>query len=273
LTTPTEPALLASAEPYYFLAGRLITQQAVDAKDCPSGGLLVNGYANQCGLERALPVMQTWQNQFDPQIIQASLQADIPSQLLKNIFAQESQFWPGIFRDPKEFGLGQLTDNGAETLLLWNPDYFEQFCPQVLGEETCRLGYTNISETERKLLSGALAQEARADCPECPLGIDLEKTQRSVYLFAETLRANCSQVAQIMYNGTRKIAGEVSSYEDLWRLTVANYHIGAGCVSYAVYSAWERGGPMDWLTISQYFTPPCLGVIPYVEKITGIKSP
>ncbi|MFZ6031554.1 MAG: hypothetical protein ACOYYS_27915 [Chloroflexota bacterium] len=267
LTTPQETSLLASDEPYHYLAGRLIAQGAVDAAECASGGMLANGYANACGLEKAWPQVMDWQNQFDHVIITASLQTNIPSQLLKNLFAQESQFWPGVFKDPKEFGLGQITDNGAETVLLWNPAFYNQFCPLVLNETTCEKGYPQLSSEEQATLRGALALQAKSDCAECALGIDLSQSNFSIALFAETLRANCTQVAQIVHNASGKMGGEVSNYEDLWRFTIANYHAGAGCVSYALHQAWNNNQTLDWATASQYFTPPCQGVISYVEKV------
>jgi hypothetical protein len=267
LTTPEVTSLLASDEPYYYLSGRLISQGVVDAADCPSGGLLANGYSNACGLEKAWSLVMEWQNQFDQSIITASQQTNIPGQLLKNLFAQESQFWPGVFKDPKEFGLGQITENGAETVLLWNRDFYNQFCPLVLDENTCEIGYPLLAEEERATLRGALALQAKSDCADCPLGIDLSQSNFSVTLFAETLRANCDQVGQIVYNATGKLGGNVSNYEDLWRFTVANYHAGAGCVSYAVHQAWNNNQALDWATVSQYFTPPCQGVISYVEKV------
>ena len=51
LTTPEIPELLATDDPYYYLAGRLIAQNQVNASECENGGLLPNGYANACGLE------------------------------------------------------------------------------------------------------------------------------------------------------------------------------------------------------------------------------
>lgn len=267
LTTPEEMELLASDEPYHFLAGRLISQGIVSAEDCPSGGLLANGYANACGLERAWPLVMEWQNQFDQTIIDVSQQTNIPGQLMKNIFAQESQFWPGVFKDPKEFGLGQITDNGAETVLLWNTTFYEQFCPLVLDESTCENGYPHLNEEEQATLRGALALQAKTDCIDCPLGVDLSQSNFSISLFAETLRANCDQVSQIVYNASGKIGGEVSNYEDLWRFTIANYHAGAGCVSYAIHQSWNNHQLLDWANVSQYFTPPCQGVVSYVEKV------
>jgi len=268
LTTPMEPELLASDEPYHFLAGRLIAEGAVDASECPSGGLLDNGYSNACGLEKAWPLVMDWQNQFDQTIIDVSLETNVPGQLMKNIFAQESQFWPGVFKDPTEFGLGQITDNGAEVILLWNTTFYNQFCPFVLDESACNLGYAQLTEEEQATLRGALALQAKSDCDDCDLGVDLSHSNFSISIFAETLRANCSQVARIVYNATGKSGGEVSNFEDLWRFTVANYHAGPGCVSYAIHQAWNNYQELDWATVAEYFTPPCQGVISYTDKIT-----
>jgi hypothetical protein len=267
LTTPEVPDLLATDTPYYFLAGQLITQGLVDASGCPVGGLLANGYADVCGLEAARPLVVDWQNRFDERIIAVARETGVPGQLMKNLFAQESQFWPGAFKDPKEFGLGQLTENGAETVLLWNPDFFNQFCPLVLDETTCEKGYLYLEQADQATLRGALALQAKSECADCQAGIDLSHADFSVKLFAQTLLANCEQVAQVVYNGTDQIAGKVSNYEDLWRFTLANYHAGAGCLSYAVYTTWSSSNPIDWANVSAHFTQPCQGVISYVEKV------
>ena len=272
LATPKSSELLASAEPYFYLAGRLIAQGVVDASQCPSGGLLPNGYANACGLEQSQPVLETWQNQFDAQIIEVSDQVGIPAQLLKNLFAQESQFWPGVFRVPYEFGLGQITDNGADTILLWNRSFYNQFCPLVLSQDACQRGYLKLSSDEKAILRGAVALEAEADCSSCPAGIDLSNVNFSLSLFAETLQANCEQVGQIVSTATDSSPGSVASYEDLWRFTIANYHAGPGCLSYAIHSAWNGSGRLDWQVVASQFTEPCQGVVPYVNKITHVEG-
>jgi hypothetical protein len=69
-------------------------------------------------------------------------------------------------------------------------------------------------------------------------------------------------------NATGAMAGETSTYEDLWRYTVANYHAGSGCTAYAIHQAWLNEGLLNWELVKKYFTEPCKGVIPYVEKIT-----
>jgi hypothetical protein len=268
LTTPSEQGLLATGRPYHYLAGRLIFQGLVDASDCPANGLLANGYANACGIERARPMVDLWQNQFDPRIISVAKETGLPAQLLKNLFAQESQFWPGVFRVAREYGLGQITDQGADTILLWNESFFDQFCPLVLNAEACGRGYLRLKEDQRAILRGALAVQANADCAECPAGIDLTHADFSVLLFAQGLLANCDQINQTVFNATQSIPGAVSSYEDLWRFTIANYHAGPGCTAFAIHSAWGAGEALDWENVSARFTEPCQGAVAYVELIT-----
>ena len=267
LSTPDDSVLLSSDAPYYYLAGRLIEQGVVDASACSSGGLLPNGYADACGLDKARPQVEAWQNQFDAHIVEVASQTGVPAQLMKNLFAQESQFWPGVFRVPYEFGLGQITDNGADAVLLWNNSFFEQFCPLVLTQSACDKGYLGLGSENQALLRGALALQAKADCASCDAGIDLTNVDFSLTLFANTLKANCAQVGQIVTTATQSIPGTVSTYEDLWKFTIANYHAGPGCVSYAITSAWASANSLTWDDVSQRFTDACRGVVPYVDKI------
>lgn len=273
LTTPDDIAWMASGEPYYYLAGRLIAQGVVDASSCSTGGMQANGYADACGLDKSREIIDGWQDQFDSRIIEVARVTGVPAQLMKNLFAQESQFWPGVFRVPYEFGLGQITDNGAETVLLWNDTFFEQFCPLVLADDACDEGYLGLQDPEQALLRGAVATTAKADCPECQDGIDISNAKFSVSLFANTLKANCSQVGQIVYNATSQVAGTMSSYEDLWRFTIANYHAGPGCLSYAIHTAWGTSDTLNWENVSKNFSTACQGVVPYVAKITEYSPP
>jgi hypothetical protein len=34
-----------------------------------------------------------------------------------------------------------------------------------------------------------------------------------------------------------------------------------------MYQTWQRREPMDWKHISTYLTPPCQGVIEYIDKV------
>jgi hypothetical protein len=230
--------------------------------------MLPNGYADACGLEKARLLIEVWQNQFDQRLIDVSNETGIPAQLMKNLFAQESQFWPGMFRVPYEFGLGQVTDQGADAVFLWNPVFFEQFCPLILSSDACSRGYLGLTQPDQAMLRGALALQAKADCVDCPTGVNLDDTYFTVSLFANMLKANCAQVARTVFTATNQMAGRVASYEDLWRLTVANYHAGPGCTAFAIHQAWQTAGKLDWGTVSTRFTEPCRGVVPYVEQIT-----
>jgi len=230
--------------------------------------MLPNGYADSCGLELARPLVMEWQNQFDNRIIEVAQETGVPGQLMKNLFAQESQFWPGVFRVPYEFGLGQITDNGADAIFIWNPDFFDQFCPLILSADACAGGYLSLTDKSRAVLRGALALQAKADCDTCPTGIDLSNVNFTVSLFANTLQANCAQIARTIFTATNLMAGTISSYEDLWRFTIANYHAGPGCVSFAIHQAWQLTGELTWENVASYFTAPCLGVVPYVDQIT-----
>ncbi len=268
LANPTHPELLATDMPLAYLAGQLIKNNMADASDCEYGGLLTNGYASQCGLEKARPEVTRWQNLFDPYIIKASQESGIPSQTLKRIFAQESQFWPGVLRNTyDEYGLGQLTELGADTALLWNQDFFNQFCPLVLSDETCQKGYAHMEEENQVLLRGALLASINAECPECSQGIDMENVNTSISYFAQTLVGNCKQTGQIIASAAGTTPGEASSYEDLWRFTLVNYHAGPGCLEEAVDQILA-GDPIDWEHVSFELGIYCPNAVEYVEEIT-----
>jgi len=273
LSSPEDSTDLQSDISYYYLAGSLITYGISDASACLDGGLQAPNIASACGVEAARPQLQEWQNRFDGEILQAAQDTGVPARLLKNIFSRESQIWPGIYKTYKEAGLGQLTDNGADTILLWSPDFFAQFCPLVLNQAYCNLGWGNLGEAEQNLLRGALVNKVNASCPDCPAGIDLSEAGYSVHVFAEGLLANCEQVGRIITNTTGYTPGQVASFEDLWRFTLVNYNAGAGCLSNAIQSAWLTNRALDWLSVSSYLEPACQGAIGYVEDISHSLKP
>lgn len=272
LSTPDHPDGLISKQPYYYLAGSLIEQGLVNAGECPDGGLESPGIANQCGLEAARELINEWQNQFNSEIIQVANETGIPAQLMKNIFSRESQFWPGFSATFTEAGLGHLSDLGADTVLLWNPNFFSQFCPLVLDTSVCQRGFGNLDIAEQEMLRGALVQKVNAACPDCPMGIDLRQANFSISIFARSLLANCEQVGQIIYNTTRKTAGEVSNYEDLWRFTLVNYNGGPGCLANAIQEAYDSARPLTWENLITFLEPGCRAAIDYVEDIAAMPT-
>jgi hypothetical protein len=193
---------------------------------------------------------------------------------MKNIFSRESQFWPGLSASYQEAGLGHLSDLGADTVLLWNPSFFSQFCPLVLDTTVCQSGFGNLDIEDQEMLRGALVQKVNAACPECPEGIDLSKANFSISIFARSLLASCEQVGQIVYNQTGRAAGEVSLYEDLWKFTLVNYNAGPGCLSNAIQQAISSNYPLTWDNVQLFLEPGgCQASIDYVEDVSYMPAP
>lgn len=272
LRTPQLAEQLETDREYYLLAGVLIQQGAVDASQCPMGGLESNGAATVCGMQAAQTLVDQWQNQFNSEIIQVANQTGVPAQLMKNIFSRESQFWPGIYQRVYEAGLGHLSDVGSDAVLLWNPSFYAQFCPLILSEQTCQRGFGNLDKEQQQMLRGALVQKVNAACPDCPVGIDLEQANFSISFFARSILANCEQVRQILYNNTGRQPGQLVSYEDLWKFTLLNYTSGAGCLGNAIQRTINNGNQITWENIAYNLQPACRAGINYVEDVVSMPA-
>jgi hypothetical protein len=271
LQTPDDPEDLASDEPYELLAGRLIRWGFVEAEGCPFDGLMANGMASNCGVEATRAFVDDWQDRFDARILEVAGEADVPAKLMKNVFAQESQFWPGEFPDVTEYGLGGLHAEGGDALLLLNFSFYREFCPLVLSDETCEDPYHELDEELQELLRGALTIQANVTCARCPGGVDLARAELSVDLFGQILKANCIQVGGLIRNLTHRRAGAESSYEDLWRFVLANYNAGPGCLEEAFKDVLYDGFDLDWGHVSQALLDleACDAAVDYVERVTG----
>lgn len=268
LTTPPMSEELGTAIPYNYLAAHLIRSGAVDVSACSDGGLL-DGLASNCGVEAARDAVTAWQNQFDSIIVNVAKDTGVPAYLLKNMFAIESQFWPGI-SDPEHIGLGQFTEKGADTALLWNPPFFRQFCPLVMDSAECSKGYLHLSDEQQEYVRFALLNSVNASCETCPLRIDLDRANFSVGVFAHAMLANCEQTGQIVENVTGGPAGNSVSYEDLWKFTLVNYNAGPGCLGNALDATFggEEDLVLNWDNVSARLEPGCQGAIDYVESIS-----
>lgn len=270
LTTPGRAEDLNTEVPYNYLAAKLISAGVVDASRCENGGLLLDTYgANTCGLELARPDVIAWQNRFDGLILEVAKDTGVPAQMLKRLFAQESQFWPALFQNNvTDIGLGQLTEDGADTTLLWNFSFFEQFCPLILSAKQCEKGYLGLDKTEREMLRLGLVNTVNATCQDCPLGIDLTEADFSVKIFGHTMLANCEQAGRIVRNVSGDSPGEAASYEDLWKFTLVNYNAGPGCLGEAVQATADKGLPLEWENVAASLNGICSLGAEYVADIS-----
>ena len=285
ISTPTESEKLGTDVPYTYLAAKLIRSGMVDASLCPDGGLLGEDVASACGMEMARSAVTVWQNQFDDLILNVAKDSGVPAHLLKNLFAEESQFWPGTSLK-SDIGLGQLTEHGADTTLMWNPTFFYQFCPLVMDSSECKNGYLGLDDAKREYLRLALISAVNANCAECPLGIDLERANFSITVFAHTMLANCAQAGQIVENvkdggegneveenregeeAEEIEAGRFASYEDLWKFSLVNYNAGPGCLGDALEATLSEQQEFTWENVSTHLSPACVGAVEYVNDIS-----
>jgi len=267
LSTPTESEKLGTDVPYSYLAANLIRKGAVDASECADGGVLPDGGASACGMETARTAVTAWQNQFDGLILNVAKDSGVPAHLLKNLFAKESQFWPGASLK-SDVGLGQLTEHGADTALMWNPPFFYQFCPLVMDSSACKKGYLGLDDKQQDYVRLALISSVNANCDNCPLGIDLEHAKFSISVFAQTMLANCGQAGQLVKNFTGGAAGNSATYEDLWKLSLVNYNAGPGCLGDALDATTIARQDLTWENISTHFAPACAAAVGYVNDIS-----
>jgi len=268
LTTPNRVEDLNSRVPYNYLAANLILAGVVDANQCENGGLLPDSYgANTCGVEVAYPDVIDWQNRFDNMILKTAIETQVPAQMLKRLFARESQFWPTLSEE-FDTGLGQLTLNGADTTLLWNESFFEKFCPLVLSSERCEEGYLHLDDDEKEALRMGLINTVDSTCEDCPLGIDLTRADFSVNVFGHTLLANCEQAGRLVRNVSGQAPGNVATYEDLWKFTLVNYNAGPGCLGDAIQATKDNRQPYEWNYVASNLVGVCNLAVEYVEDIS-----
>lgn len=256
---PATPDELNTKKPYQYLAGKLLAAGVVDAGECPGGGLMGNGGSNNCGLEATNQAVIDWQNHYDVSIWESGRSLGIPPRLLKSLIAQESQFWPGNSRHIySEFGLGQISQSGADVALRWDNDLFSTICSGLVYD--CSKIYGRLSSWMQATMRGGLVRSLNSECATCPHGIDEGRAYESIPMVARTLRSNCLQVNYLMdrHNAT-------ASYEDLWRFTLVSYHSGYQCIQEALYGAYMNLQEEDWAHVSGYLG--CPGSLLYVDEV------
>ena len=188
LLTPASAEGLRTEVKYSILAGQLISHGIVDATGCLDSGLTRDGTANTCGMEKAYPQVITWQNQFDDEILQAARDNRIPAQIIKRLFAQETQFWPPDTLAPASYGIGNVTSPGIEPLFLWYDDIYQEAC-RGLSSTDCSQPYHSLPLKEQQALRGYLiSQYMHAYCPTCPYYDRPGKNEQQYRLFCQADR-------------------------------------------------------------------------------------
>jgi len=269
LFTPSKSTELQTNEPYSYLAGKLLQNGLATAPNCPYNGMLPTGFSSQCGLEAIRSQVESWQNQFDEGIYNSAVKNAVPARLLKNIFAQESQFWLGQSDDNQHFGLAQITEGGLDPLFLAYPEYYQLVCTDVLSTDTCKSKYAELTNQNKGLIRGYFLRNViDTSCPECPKKFNEKKAADTIDIFARLVVANCEQVGRVIVDITERTPGTISTYDDLWRYTMVNYNAGSGCVSGAIETTYKLEEPLDWLHVSDNMSSRCGTALDYVEKVS-----
>jgi hypothetical protein len=221
--TPAAASMLATAEPYALLGGRLIWWGYVRPACGTFSGL--DPYtlaANPCGMISAQPKVTEWQNQFDAEIWSAATAQGVPAVLLKRMIGIESQFWPLWTPPAGEVGIGQVTDDGLDILLRYDAQLAAQVCQQVMSG--CSKGYPQLTTRQKSAVRDLLARQL--SCAHCGPTQAVDATRADVEIYARLLRAFYCY------------AGEIASPS--WENAMALYHAGPACVSPSICPAGQE---------------------------------
>jgi len=252
LEQPLTADYLYTTNRYGALAGHLISSGVVDARSCSDGAINATGYATPCGEVQAAKAVLEWQNRYNTQIYDASLRYHVPARILKAMIAQETQFWPAQ-KSPYEIGLGSITENGVEMLLNWNQDYFQPLCSAAYGKKMCSGGYFYLGEGYRAVLRRIVWEKV--------------STPAEIDVLAAMLFASAAQVNQMIKNTMYTSPGDVSSYEEMWKITVANYHSGSGCMGTGLIESAQNSEKLTLKAVGDHLLGDCKQALSYVDNV------
>ncbi len=239
---------------YRLLMAKLINNGKVDTSMCQNYGLNLDGTPNGCGEEQTAALVFEYQNRYDELIYEAGKKQKVPARIVKGLIAQESQFW-ATSDTPYEYGLGCITESGADMLLRWNSSYFLQVCSNAypLNRESCYSGFSALDEDKQTALRGVVISKVG--------------TGEEIEMLAAAIRGSVYQVSQIVNNATGETPSAVSTYEDMWKFTVANYYSGSGCLYNAMSQVHSYGMQLTWENVRRYMTGKCAIADQYVDRV------
>jgi Transglycosylase SLT domain len=183
-----------------WLAGRMIWLGMVHA-DCGSDAILDpdTQAATPCGLAAAHSAMIPWENQFNDDIYKAAIAFSVPARLLKRMMEIESQFWPLWISSSGEVGLMQITDNGADVFLRYDPNYSAGY-PSEKGKTQTKARNSFMNSLQ---------------CYFCSLDQAVRKAHQTIPIYARILAAyRCRAVSM----------NSALDGDDAWRQAVVDFN-------------------------------------------------
>jgi hypothetical protein len=252
LVQPLDVTGLNTTDNYHYLSGYLIRSGQVDASSCSDGGLYTDGSSSPCGDLAASDLTIAWQNKFDTQILEAAFKYNVPAKLLKGIISQESQFWPET-GSPYEKGLGSITENGVELLLIWNIPFYLEICKPLYGEGICSFGYSSLKKPRQVLLRKTVW--------------DMVGTPSEIDMLAAMLKASAVQSGQLVKNVSGQDIIYVADYLDMWKITTGNYNAGPGCIGDSLEQVVKNSEPISWDAVVAHLSILCSPAEMYVRQI------
>jgi hypothetical protein len=214
--------------------------------------LYSNGTANPCGETAAADEVLEWQNQYDQAIYQAAEKYTVPARVLKGIIAQETQFWPDS-NDPYELGLGKITENGVDMLLMWNIRYYLSVCRPMYSTVDCSAGYSNLTSGQQTMLRRTV--------------LDTVGTPEEIDTLAAMIYASAAQINQMVRNSAQTDPALVTSFEEMWKLAIGNYYVGSGCISVGLVNIAASGSGYTWEEVVNNMVGDCKNGKNYVDSI------
>lgn len=245
---------LVTKHKFQLLGTKLIMNGKVDASFCENYGLNLDGTLNGCGEQVTAKMVFDMQNQYDELIFNSSKRQNVPPRIVKGLIAQESQFWPES-DTPYEYGLGMLTESGADMLLRWNSSYFLNVCTKTFPHDSkkCMGGFSNLDQSDQIILRGVVISKVGTD--------------EEIEVLAAAIRGCVNQVNQIVANATGESPSAVSTYEDMWKFAVANYYSGSGCLFNAMNQTSAYKLPLTWENVRRFLSGQCDLGNRYVDRV------
>lgn len=190
---------LHTEEELTWLAGKLIWNGYVNTSSCNGSGLTRNLKAGPCGMLSARFMVTQWQNQFDIEIYQSAVANNVPAKLLKRMMMIESQFWPYYDAPAGEIGVMQVTDNGLDTFLRFDPaidpDYFNR-------DDAAKFWSRSVTRDQLK-------------CVNCNMEEAIAHIKNNMNMYARLLAAFHCRAVTI----NSALIGEIA-----WRQSVVDYN-------------------------------------------------